>query len=118
MKRIPLHAAVWLVSALLAGCPSIGLIKPEGFQQNLAAAYTANTSIRDAVSSSLAASAISGEDGEKWLGKTRDFRTRLDQVRTLSGTDLSTAEERLAAINAALQALRSEVLAKGVQVSP
>jgi hypothetical protein len=118
MKRVPIYVAAWLLCALLAGCPSIGLIKPESFQERLAAAYTLNTTIRDATASSLSSGAISSTDAEKALQQTREFRTRLDQVRAVAGTDLSTAEARLTAIATALQELRSELAAKGVQVQP
>jgi hypothetical protein len=118
VNRLPLHAAVWFLCALLAGCNTLGLIKPESFQERLAAAYTLNTTIRDASTNSLAAGAISSDDAQEWLDRNRAFRARLDQVRAVAGTDLSTAEARLAALETALQALRSELLAKGVQVKP
>jgi hypothetical protein len=116
MNRSPQYVALWLLCALLAGCPSMGLIKPESFQERLAAAYTLNTAIRDAAANSLSAGAISSAEGEKWLENTRDFRLRLDQLKAVGGTDLSTAEARLAALETALQTLRSELIAKGVQV--
>jgi hypothetical protein len=119
MKRIPLHAAAWFLCALLAGCKVLGLEPvPQSFDGRLSAAYTLNTAIRDASTNSLASGAISSADAEKTLRENREVRTRLDQVRTISGADLSTAEARLKTLEQALQALRSELLEKGVKVQP
>ena len=115
MNRIPLHAAAWLLCAVLVGCESLGFIKPESFQERLAAAYTLNTTIREAAANSLASGALSSADGEKVLVATRETRARLDQVKAVAGTDLSSAESRLKALESALQALRTELISKGVQ---
>jgi hypothetical protein len=119
MKRIPLHVAAWFLCALLAGCKVLGLEPvPQSFDGRLSAAYTLNTAIRDASTNSLASGAISSTDAEDWQKRNREFRARLDQLKTVAGTDLSTAEARLTALETALQALRSELLKKGVQVQP
>lgn len=119
MNRLPLHAALWLACALLSACTALGLEPvPKSFDGRLSAAYTLNTSIRDAAASSLASGAISGEDGEKALTETRQFREGLDAVKALANTDISSAEARLKTLEASLQALRDRLAAKGVKVQP
>lgn len=119
MNRVPLHTAVYVLWAFLAGCQYLGLEPvPKSFDGRLSAAYTANTTLREAAANSLAAGALSGEDGAKALSATRDFRLRLNQVKALAGTDLSTATARLSLLETSLAALRAELLAKGVKVDP
>lgn len=114
--RYPAYAALL---CLLTACATFGFEPvPKSFDGRLSAAYTLNTTLRDAAASSLAAGAITSDDGDKALTETRSFRLRLDQVKVLADTDGSTADARLKVLEAALQALRSELLAKGVKVQP
>jgi hypothetical protein len=121
MKLVRYSPNLVLLCALLTlcACQYLGLEPvPKSFDGRLSAAYTTNTALRDGATNSLATGAISSEDGAKALSATRDFRLRLDQLKALASTDLSTAEARLALLESSLAALRAELLAKGVKVDP
>lgn len=119
MNRIPLHAALWLACVLLAGCQVLGLEPvPQSFDGRLSAAYTLNTSIRDATDASLNSGALSSAEAERTLEKTRGFRKSLDAVKAVARTDLSEAEARLVLLQKALEELRAELVEKGIEVKP
>lgn len=118
MIRIRNYTALAFACWLLTACAAMGIIKPESFDERLAAAYTLNTAIREGVDASLNAGALSSDEAQKALDETRAARTALDGVRTLSSNDPSTAEGRLKLLEASLQTLRSRLIAKGVTITP
>jgi hypothetical protein len=111
------YAALAFACWLLTACTALGIVKPESFDERLAAAYTLNTAIREGVDASLNAGALSSDEAQHALEDTRSARTALDGVRTLAGNDPATAEGRLALLESSLQALRSRLIAKGVTIT-
>jgi hypothetical protein len=116
--RIRNYASLAALCWLLAACSTLGIITPVSFDERMAAAYTLNTAIRDGVDASLNAGAVSSDEAQKVLEETRTARSALDGLRTLHGNDPDAAEARLKVLEASLQALRSRMIAKGVDVTP
>ena len=116
--KIPHTLALVCLCWLLTACAAMGIITPQSFDERLAAAYSLNTAIREGVSASLSAGAISSEDADGALSDTRTARTSLDAVRTLAGQDPTAADGRLKVLEASLKALRSRLIAKGVTITP
>lgn len=115
--RIPLHTAAWTLMVVLAGCASLGLVTPKSFDERLAAAYTANTAVRDAAANSFEGGALKTEDASYALEQTRDNRKLLDATRSLANQgDLATAEGRLTLVVTSLTALRAYLQSQGVKV--
>jgi hypothetical protein len=108
-----------MLCVLLAACKVLGLEPPPpSFDGRLSAAYTLNTSIRDATDASLNSGVLSSAEAESTLEKTRGFRKSLDTVKAVAQTDLSDAESRLTLLQQALEQLRAELVEKGVEVKP
>jgi hypothetical protein len=118
MSRIRNYAAFACLCWLLTACAAMGIIKPESFDERLAAAYSLNTAIREGANASLNSGALSSAEAQEVLEETRNARSVLDGIRGLASTDPATAEGRLKLMEGLLQRLRSRLIAKGVTITP
>lgn len=99
--------------ALVVGCAALGVPSPQTFNENLAVSIAANTSVRETATTLLQAKKISAADAENALKQTDVAREGLNVARSLSGTDLASAQGRLEATTAALKALQAYLATKG-----
>lgn len=100
----------------LGGCESLGLEKPQTFQDRLAYAYGTNTAVREASTSSLNARKLSSADVAYAKSVNDQVRTLLDAARLASTAgDMTTAEGRLAAALKLLTEVQTYLRARGVQ---
>lgn len=114
--RLSIQVACALILTLCAACSSLGFVTPQTFDERLAAAYSTNTAIRNAATSSLQSGALTADDAEYALQTTRQNRTYLDAARAVAGQgDMATAEGRLYLVTSALTGLRNYLAANGVK---
>jgi hypothetical protein len=103
----------WFVFALLAylvGCSSIGLQKPETFNEQLAFQYGNLTAIYSAVATSVQVGSLKPDDAEKVIESADAARTSLDAARiAYNAGDITTAEGRLQAAIVLLTALQTQL---------
>lgn len=106
MKR---YFAFLLFSTFVAipGCASVGLPTPTTFNQNMAVAITAVTTVRTTAQALLQAKKISADDAQNVQDGANSARTGLDIARTLSKVDMTAATNKLAAASTALSALNT-----------
>lgn len=105
---------VWtmLFALTLAACANIGVPAPETFNQNLAVAVALNTEVRNTAAAALSTNKISVADAENVQKQADTARDGLNVARGLSGTDLTGANNKLAATTAILKALQAYLIAK------
>lgn len=104
--------AAFLLMITISACSTFGVPTPETFNQNLAVSVAANTSVRETATTLLQAGKISAADAENVLKQTDVAREGLNVARSLSGTDLASAQGRLEAVSAALKAMQAYLAAK------
>ena len=108
MRKRLFAPALAFVLVLVAGCGSLGLQEPGGFNDRLAYAVGIHTSVVQASTNALNAHEISSEQADKVLTIAEDSRTALDAARIAANAgDMSTAEGRLQFITAALTSLQT-----------
>lgn len=83
------------------------------FNTNLAIGYTTVTQVRATATSLLDAKKITSIDAQNVLQQTDVARAGLDIARSLSGTDMSTANGKLTATTTVLKALATYLASKG-----
>jgi hypothetical protein len=105
-----------LVMALVAGCNSLGVIKPKSFDDGYAYAITTNAAIRTAAQTALQSKAISVDAAEYVLLGTDGVRVALDQALAIKGTDTATAEAKLQAALESIGVLMEFLRGKGVSI--
>lgn len=98
---------------VLQGCASLGLYKPEGFSQNLAAGYQSITTSANLIGAALDAGKLKPADARNAHTTLTDLKGGLDIAKDLHVTDAEAGEARLKATLAALDAL--ELYLKGNQ---
>lgn len=92
-----------LLLVLLVACA----IKPETFNERLAAGYTTVTGVRNATASLLAANKISAPDAANVQQQADNARTGLDLARQIHATNPSAGDAKLDAAVTALTALEA-----------
>lgn len=112
MKQAFLTLLLSLLTLTLASCAQLGISSPTSFNENLAIGYTSVTTIRQTATSLLNAKKLTAEDGQNVLQQTDNARTGLDIARKLSGTDLSSATNKLTAIRSVLSSLSAYLTTK------
>lgn len=105
MTKILKYWQIYTAALLLAACAQLGLPAPETFNERLAAGYGAVTQVRSTATTLLEAKRISSEDAQNVLTTTDAARQGLDVARSLSKTDLASAEGKVNAVRATLTAL-------------
>jgi hypothetical protein len=106
--------------ALLPGCAAgtngMGsVLLPQTLNERIAASYALVTTLRETATTLLNAGKISGTDGANVLQVTDVARAGIDVARTLSATDLTSADAKLTATNTALVALQQYLAQRGAQ---
>jgi len=104
--------AAFLLVMLVSACSTFGVPTPQTFNQNLAVSIAANTSVRETATTLLQAGKISAIDAQNIQAQADVAREGLNVARTLSGTDLASAQGRLEATTAALKALQAYLATK------
>lgn len=101
---------------LLAACTAVGVQAPQSFEQQLAYAYGAHTSVLEAAANALEVGDLTVEDAEAVLDLADQSRTLLDAARVASGAgDVTTAEGRLALATNVLEQLLTYLRTRGVK---
>jgi len=98
--------AILAILALVAGCQSLGLPTPQGFNEKLAASYSAVTSVRDTTLALLTAGQITKDEAKQVQARADEARAGLDAASTLKGSDFGAAETRLATATQLLTTLQ------------
>jgi hypothetical protein len=108
------------LTAFLPGCAAgtngMGsVLLPQTFNERIAASYALVTTLRETATTLLNAGKISGTDGANVLQVTDVARAGIDVARTLSATDLTSADAKLTATNTALVALQQYLATRSAQ---
>jgi hypothetical protein len=91
--------------ALLTACGSMGVPKPETFNEGVVAAYSAVTSARTVASTLLSAGKITRDDAINIQRQADRAREAIDVARALHDVDSVAAQDKLSATIAILQVL-------------
>lgn len=105
-----------LVFGLFAGCSSLGIVKPESFDDAYAYGLTTNAAIRTAAQSALETGAIDVDAAEYVLLGTDAVRVALDQAYAVKAANPSSAEEQLASALSSIDVLMQFLKEKGVSL--
>jgi len=102
-----LRNALWAITmvAMLSACAQLGVPTATTFNERLAVGYGTVTTVRQTATTLLTAKQISADDADNVLKTTDTARAGLDVARTLSGTNLTAADQKLTAIHTVLSAL-------------
>jgi len=92
---------------LLTGCETLGIAKPETFNEKAAATLGTITTVRQTATTLLGQKRITADDGKNVLVATDAARTGLDIARTLHKSNPTAANQRLDAVRSGLTALQS-----------
>jgi hypothetical protein len=107
MKRnIQAAAAAFLLFTLTA-CALLGVPKPETFNQRVAFALGQVTAIRESATELVSSNAITADDAENVQAQANNARAGIDIAISYQSTDPSQAENRLAAAQVILDALKA-----------
>ena len=109
---------VALISAALFACAQLDIPTADTFNERLAVAYSSVTGIRRATVSLLDAKKIGADDGQNVLTQTDNLRAGLDIARGLARSNSQAANDKLAAVRAALTGLQSYIAAREKITSP
>ena len=90
---------------LLTGCPQLGLVRPQGFEASLTAAYQSVTTGANLVGSALDAGKISAADARNAHTTLTNLKEGLDIADQIHATDATAGEQRLKATIAGIDAL-------------
>ncbi len=107
------RTTAFLLLAFLVGCASLGLPTPETFKERLAAGYVTVTEVRNTTTALLQSGKINAEDAQNIQNQCDNLRAGLDISRSISGTDLTAANNRLTAVITALTALQAYTATRG-----
>jgi len=109
MNLLKRKSTAFAIAALFAlnACTAFGVRSPETFNERLAVGYVTVTTVRTTALSLLQSRQISVEDAENVQAQADNARAGLDIAVTLSGTDVTAAENRLAVSLTVLSALQS-----------
>ena len=105
-----------LVVTLVAGCSSLGIVKPKSFDEKAAYGLATNAAIRTAAQSALETGAIGVDAAEYVLLGTDAVRVALDQAYAVKAANPSSADEQLAAALSSIDVLMQFLKAKGVSL--
>lgn len=106
-----------LFSILLTGCSTLDIPVADTFNERLAIAYASVTAVRRTATTLLDAKKLSADDGDNVLKLTDHARAGLDIARTLSRSDMTGANAKLASIRTAVTAIQT-YLASREKTSP
>lgn len=114
--KAKLSPVIPLLLILLAGCPSMGIVQPQSFDERLSYAYDQHTAALQSIATAVNMKDISGKDGQAVLDIADNARLLLDSARvaTTSG-DTATAEGRLVLATNVLRELNNYLRSRGVK---
>jgi hypothetical protein len=120
LLRILLIAVFFSFPGVLPGCasgtnPLGSVLLPQTFNERVAAGYVLVSTLRTTATTLLNAGKLTADDGMNVLQITDVARDGLNVARTLAATDLTSAEAKLAATNAALVALQQYLATRSAQ---
>ncbi len=102
------------LALLLNACGSLGLATPQGFDQQLATAYSVHTAVVQATTTALAAGTISTNDAESVQNMEKNARSLLDAAKTAeTAGNAASASSDLALATSALSALQQYLNSNG-----
>ena len=98
----------------LAGCASLGLTQPKGFDQSLAEAYGVHTAVLSATATAITAGTLSSADGTAINGMAQNARTLLDSAKAAeTAGDAAGAQSKLVLATTALTTLQNYLNSHG-----
>lgn len=112
--KIALHAAAWLITAVLIGCASLGLTEPKSFEDRLAYANGQVTALVRSTTNSARLGYISRDDAQYVATVAKESAAMLDaaEVAAQAG-DAANAEQRLLMASNILTALETYLQSRG-----
>ena len=111
---IALRNTLWiLLVTLICACSQMGVTSPTTFNEKLAIAYGTVTQVRTTATTLLKSGKIKADDAQNVLNQTDNARAGLDIARSMSGTDISTANGKLTAVETVLSSLSTYLSTKG-----
>lgn len=123
MKLRQLFAAAFVAVALsatvagplaLSGCASLGVQRPESFDEKMVAGYKTVEAVADSTGILLASGKIDAADARNVHTQATTAKEGLDITRQIhDGGDFGSAEARLQSIIVALGAIQAYLAAKG-----
>lgn len=102
-----IRAGMLALLLMLPGCETLGIAKPETFNEKAAVALGTITTVRTTATQLLNEKKITADDGQNVLTATDNARAGLDIARTLNKSNPTAANARLDAIRTSLTALQS-----------
>ena len=97
----------------LSSCASFGVATPKTFNEKLAAGYVTIQGLNTMTLDLLTAKKIAPDDAENINQQTDNAKAALDIARTMSKTDLSSADTKLDATITGLTALQNYLRSQG-----
>ena len=102
-----LIASLALLGSVLAGCASLGLATPKGFDQQLAQAYGIHTAVVSATATALQTRSITSAEAEQVQKQADSARALLDTAHTAEASNPGAAQNDLSLALTALTALQT-----------
>lgn len=110
--RNPAGAMLVFLMAFLVGCAQLGVPTPDTVNQKIAIGISTVSSVRDTAGTLLVAGKITSADAENIQKQADTAREGLTVARSLSGKDLTAADNKVEAATAVLKALQAYLLTK------
>jgi len=96
------------LSTVIAGCSSLGLATPKGFDQSLAEAYGVHTAVVSATATALSSGALNSAEAEAVKKQADSARQLLDAAKAAEGvSNMASAQNDLTLALGALTALQT-----------
>jgi hypothetical protein len=97
MKRISLHAAAWLLCAVLSACATLGIPSAQNFEQRWGYATATHTAVMSAAAASVRAGELSKPDGAQVLRLADEAKALIDAAEAIADSgDEAGADQKLA----------------------
>ena len=106
------RTTAFLLLAFLVGCASLALPTPETFREKLAAGNATITEVATSAETLRQSGKISDDDAQNIKSQCQNLLDGLKVARSLSTTDMTSANNRLAVITTSLKALQGYLLTK------
>lgn len=109
---VGLSASIVGTAPFLTGCPGIGLVAPQGFDESVVAGYQAVASASNLVGEALDAGKISPADARNAHEQLTNVKEGIDIAAEMHLTNAPAGEARLKAVLAGLDALDAYLRAR------
>jgi len=94
-----------LVLTVLTACASLGLAKPESFNEKASVAISSVTAVRQTAAALLQADKITAADAQNIQNQANNARAGITVAIAINATDPKAAENRLTAVLVGLNAI-------------